>query len=81
VTRPESARNTNDRIAEQAILYRSTRPVAMVCECTDPDCREFILISLPAYTQLRDGSAGYYWQWVTVAANERRAGITGEASA
>jgi hypothetical protein len=58
VTRAACARNTNDRIAEQASLYATTAAVPMVCECSDPDCREFVLISLAAYTELRDGPAG-----------------------
>lgn len=53
LTRPETARHSNDRIAEQASRYRFVSRVPMLCECGDPDCERIVLISLEAYQELR----------------------------
>ena len=53
LSRPETARYSNDRIAEQAARYRFVSRVPMLCECSDPDCEQLVLIRLEEYRELR----------------------------
>jgi hypothetical protein len=53
VTRPESARQSNERIAEQAERLHFVSRVPMVCECADGDCRQIILLGLEEYRAAR----------------------------
>jgi hypothetical protein len=43
------ARAANDRIAEKAEQLRFHSRVPMMCECSDPDCRSLVMISLDEY--------------------------------
>lgn len=52
-SRSESIRASNERIAVQAERYRFTTRVPMLCECSDPACRELVLIRLGGYRRTR----------------------------
>lgn len=53
MTRRESARNTNNRIAQQAASRGLASMFPMVCECDDPLCTTVVLVSLREFEQLR----------------------------
>jgi hypothetical protein len=53
VSRPESARQSNERIAEQAERLHFVSRVPMVCECDDGDCRQILLLDLDEYRKVR----------------------------
>jgi hypothetical protein len=53
LTRPEDARDSNDRIAERAADLRFVSRVPMLCECSGRDCRTIFLIELDRYQELR----------------------------
>ena len=53
LTRPETARASNERIAARAQRYRFTSRVPMLCECSDESCGELFLISLDDYREAR----------------------------
>ncbi len=55
--RAVDARAANDRIAERAERLRFVSRVPMLCECSAPDCRQLIMISLEAYRRIRRSSA------------------------
>lgn len=57
VTRPEKARESNERIAERADRLRFVSRVPMLCECSDPDCEQIFLIELGRYREIQH--AGY----------------------
>lgn len=57
VTRPEKARTSNERIAEKADQLRFVSRVPMLCECSNPDCKQIFLIGLDRYRELQQ--AGY----------------------
>jgi hypothetical protein len=48
-------RRANDRIRDTAVSYGFTREqrIPFFCECSDPRCRETVMLSLPAYEQVR----------------------------
>ena len=52
-SRPDEVRSGNDRIAERAEQLHFVSRVPMLCECSDPDCSQIVLIDLDAYRQLR----------------------------
>ena len=52
-TRAVDARAANDRIAERAERLRFVSRVPMLCECSAPDCRRLVMISLEAYRRIR----------------------------
>jgi hypothetical protein len=49
----EAAREANVRIAEKAQRLRFVARVPFVCECSDPDCREFVLLLPHEYQDAR----------------------------
>lgn len=49
----DAARDANGRIAEKAIRLRFLARVPFVCECSDPDCREFVLLLPQEYEAAR----------------------------
>jgi hypothetical protein len=53
MTKCESARNTNNRIARQAAARRLASMFPMVCECDDAMCSTVVLVSLGQFEQLR----------------------------
>jgi len=55
VTRPHEARKSNERIAEQADRFHFVSRVPMLCECSDPACRQIFLIKLERYREICDG--------------------------
>ncbi|HZT86282.1 MAG TPA: hypothetical protein VE984_12835 [Gaiellaceae bacterium] len=52
--REMEARKANDRIAAKAEQLRFVSRVPMLCECSDPDCRTVVLISLDDYRHVRE---------------------------
>ena len=48
-------RRANERIREAAVSYGFTREqrIPFFCECSDPSCRETVMLSLPAYDHAR----------------------------
>jgi hypothetical protein len=54
LTRPEDARDSNDRIAERAAQFRFVSRVPMLCECNEPGCQTIFLIELGRYQELRE---------------------------
>jgi hypothetical protein len=48
-------RRANDRIRDTAVSYGFTREqrIPFFCECSDPSCRETVMLSLPAYEHVR----------------------------
>jgi len=52
-TRPESVRQANEEIAEQAERYRFRARVPMLCECSNPACAEIVLVGLEEYRRRR----------------------------
>jgi|SRR5579884_1065746 len=55
VSRPEDARQSNQRIADQAERFRFVSRVPMLCECSDPDCQRLFLIELAPYRDVPPG--------------------------
>lgn len=53
MSRPEDARNSNERISDRAERYRFVSRVPLLCECSDPDCEGIFLIGLNAYREIR----------------------------
>ena len=53
MSRPETARQSNERIAAQAERYHFVSRVPMLCECSDHRCQELFLIGLDEYRQAR----------------------------
>jgi hypothetical protein len=53
VTRPESARQSNERIAEQAERLHFVSRVPMLCECSDGECHRIVLVALDDYRAAR----------------------------
>jgi hypothetical protein len=49
VTRPETAQQANERIADKAVRLRFVSRLPLHCECSDPNCDELILIEPAAY--------------------------------
>ena len=47
------ARAANDRIADKAERLRFQSRVPMICECSDTDCRDLVMIRLEEYRALR----------------------------
>jgi hypothetical protein len=58
VSRPESARQSNERIAAQAGRFRFVSRVPMLCECSDGDCGQIVLLTLEEYREAR-GTADF----------------------
>ena len=53
----DAARRANDRIAAKASRLRFRARIPFVCECADPDCREFVLLDLGDFdVARRDGT-------------------------
>jgi hypothetical protein len=59
VTKRQSARSTNNRIATQAAHHRLDSPFPMVCECDDPLCSAVVLVSLSEFEETRAAPANY----------------------
>ena len=53
LTRPETVRGSNDRIAQRAAQLHFVSRVPMLCECSDPGCQTIVLIELDRYQELR----------------------------
>lgn len=53
LSRSEEVRSANDRIAKRAARLHFVSRVPMLCECSDPGCQSFVLISLGRYAELR----------------------------
>ena len=53
VSRSESARQSNERIAEKAARFRFVSRVPMLCECSDPTCQQIYLIELDRYREIQ----------------------------
>ena len=51
--RAVDARAANDRIADKAEQLRFHSRVPMMCECSDSDCRELVMVWLEEYRALR----------------------------
>jgi hypothetical protein len=47
------ARAANERIADKAELLRFRSRVPMVCECSDTDCRDLVMVWLDEYRAVR----------------------------
>jgi hypothetical protein len=54
MTRSESAREANDRLARAATRLRFVSRVPFVCECSNPDCAEFVFLRIEDYYSDRD---------------------------
>jgi hypothetical protein len=50
------ARAANDRIAEKAAQLRFVSRVPMMCECSDPGCRDLVMITLDEYHAIGEAS-------------------------
>src|SRR5690349_15796547 len=48
------ARAANDRIADKAEQLRFHSRVPMMCECSNTDCRELVMVWLEEYRALRE---------------------------
>ncbi len=55
----EQFRASNQRIAEQALLLHFVSRVPFICECSDPGCREFVLLPPGDYETARRGGTAY----------------------
>ncbi|HEY1370707.1 MAG TPA: hypothetical protein VGF23_26485 [Gaiellaceae bacterium] len=51
MSRPETARGSNELIARKAERYRFVSRVPMLCECSDPGCDAIFLIELDHYRE------------------------------
>ena len=49
----EATREANQGIAEKAVRLRFRARVPFICECIDPDCREFVLLRTDEYERVR----------------------------
>jgi hypothetical protein len=54
----EAAREANDRIVEKARRLRFTARVPFVCECGDPECRDFVLLRADELERARADGPG-----------------------
>jgi hypothetical protein len=52
-TRSQQARQSNDELARSAARLHFVSRVPFLCECSNPDCRELVLLALAEYEQAR----------------------------
>lgn len=52
LSRSEEVRRSNDHIAARAVQFRFVSRVPMLCECSNPQCQEFVLIQLDRWEEL-----------------------------
>jgi hypothetical protein len=52
-TRSQQARRSNDELARSAACLHFVSQVPFLCECSNPDCRELVLLALDEYEQAR----------------------------
>lgn len=55
----DAARQANKQIAEKALRLHFNARVPFVCECSDPDCREFVLLRPEEYAAARRDSRAH----------------------
>jgi hypothetical protein len=55
----QAAREANRQIAEKALRLHFHARVPFVCECSDPDCREFVLLLPQEYADARRDSRAH----------------------
>ena len=53
MSRAESARQSNERIAERAAQLHFVSRVPMLCECSDGECGQIVLLTLEDYREVR----------------------------
>lgn len=53
LTRTNTVRASNDRIASRAEALHFISRVPLLCECDDPRCRELVLVSLDDFRRVR----------------------------
>jgi hypothetical protein len=53
-TRSDDAFDANERLARSAEALRFVSRVPMFCECSDPGCRDLVLIHLDRYREVRE---------------------------
>ena len=58
LTRSETVRGSNDHIVERAVRFHFVSRVPILCECSDPDCRVIIPMSLSSYAEHR--ASGFF---------------------
>ena len=54
------ARVANQRIVERAARLRFAARIPLLCECSDPNCRELILATLDEYWRSRSAASRGY---------------------
>lgn len=53
LSRPETARSSNEHIVGRAVQLRFVSRVPLLCECSDESCRELLLLGVRRYREAR----------------------------